>query len=753
METPAGALRLSIVGLRLNEVKQMAKRPRTRRISGAVPGAIIVCVLGCLLSTGAALAGPATAPSGEVRWRELPNTDTVFPPPSFDSLDAWKARRAELIEQVRFAAGLWPEPQPTLLNARVFGKLDRGDYTIEKVYFESRPGFLVTGNLYRPAYVEGKVPAIACPHGHWEHGRLENTDKCSVPARCIMLARLGAVVFSYDMVGYNDSKRQLDHNDPRLLNPASNLWGIGPLQLQAFNGVRVLDFLQSLPEVDPKRIGVTGASGGGTQTFILTAVDDRVSAAAPVNMISSIMQGGCNCENAPALRIDTNNMEIGALAAPRPLLMVSATGDWTKNTPQVEFPAIRRIYDLYGDADRIANVHVDAPHNYNLQTREAVYRFMARWLLKRADTDTIKEHDIQVDKDEDLLVFADGKTPECMWPFDKVIDRIKHDATAQIDALRPTSMQKLEELTRIVTVGLKHAVGSDWPKPGEVRRMDQPASQAAGDPSRVRLACVRRDRPVPELAITGGGAAGAAPVHRVFCVAPEGLAAADKHADFAAALGKLGSSIAFVGPFGTGPNLTDPNAKPPRGSTKFFTTFNRTDTAETIFDLLTVLADAGMEPYSKASRDHNVNDSRSTRTTRLACSRGNHTSYSCATPERGMGLVAFGRLGPAALAARAMVPAEVVRKTHLRTVIDMNGFDGDSDEAYLKDLNLPNIRKIGGLEALVAAAANGPIWFHNVGPNVPADWADQAGKLNTTKVKITRDRASDEAVADYLAGG
>ena len=220
---------------------------------------------------------------------------------------------------------------------------------------------------------------VACPHGHWKQGRINHEELGSIPARCIMLAKFGAVVFAYDMVGYNDSGKQFDHRATALWNePANALWGFGILGLQTWNSVRVIDFLQSLPDVDPKRIGVTGASGGGTQTFILSAIDDRVSVAAPVNMISSTMQGGCICENAPLLRIGTNNMDIGALFAPKPLLMVSATGDWTTKTPQVEFPMIRGVYELFGAADRVANVHVDAPHNYNKASREAMYKFFGK---------------------------------------------------------------------------------------------------------------------------------------------------------------------------------------------------------------------------------------------------------------------------------------------------------------------------------------------------------------------------------------
>ena len=674
----------------------------------------LVAMLPLVWGIGLAGAAETTKADGSVRWTGLPDTDTVFAPPAYATLEAWKQRRAWLAEQVRFASGLWPEPARTPLNAHVFGKLDRDGYTIEKVWFESRPGFLVTGNLYRPAKVSGKVPGIACPHGHWEHGRLENTDKCSVPARCITLARMGAIVFSYDMVGYNDSKRQLEHKDPLLFRPENSLWGIGPFELQTWNGVRVLDFLQSLPEVDATRLGVTGASGGGTQTFILTAVDSRVTAAAPVNMISSIMQGGCTCENAQTLRIDTNNMDIGAMAAPRPLLMISATGDWTKNTPKVEYPAIRAIYELYGMADRVSNVHIDAPHNYNLQSREALYGFMDRWLLNHAKGRDIREHDIPAEKNEDLLVFADGKTPDAMKPFAEVIGEIKKAATAQVNALGPTDRVKLDRLAAMVVGGLRHAVATAWPAGDEIERINGTAA-APSDSGTTTLTLIRKQRPVLLTSIPGQGTK-----YRVMAVDSRGRAASDEHAALVTGVAGQSRQIVFAEPFGTGSNVADSNAKPPRGSTKFFTTFNRTDTAETVFDLVTVLGSLLQMPGEERSSS--------------------------------TGFVAWGRLGPAALVARAMVPPDTVRRAGLRTVIDMNGFDGESDEAYLKGLNLPNIRKIGGLKGLVAVAANGPIWFHNVGEHFPADWARQAGKLNGVEVKITREQASDEAVAEYLIG-
>ena len=287
------------------------------------------------------------------------------------------------------SAGLWPMPEKGPLNAHVFGRIERGDYSVEKVYFESHPGFYVTGNLYRPLGRTGPFPAVLSPHGHWAYGRLENGADGSIPARCITLARQGYVVFSWDMVGYNDS-RQVDH---RLLDPRLAQWGIGSLGLHLWNSIRSVDFLESLPDVDKSRLACTGASGGGTQTFLLTAVDDRIRVSAPVNMISHYMQGGDVCENAPNLRLDTNNMEIGALTAPRPMLMVSAAGDWTRDTPRIEFPAVRSVYELLGAKDAVATVQFIADHNYNRDSREAVYGWFGRWVLGKTDASLFKEQE------------------------------------------------------------------------------------------------------------------------------------------------------------------------------------------------------------------------------------------------------------------------------------------------------------------------------------------------------------------------
>jgi len=287
---------------------------------------------------------------------------------------------------------LTPMPSKTPLHARVIRTFEYDEYSIEVVLIETFPGYYLGGNLYLPAVRTGPAPAVLIPHGHWKHGRLENLPSYSVPALGVNLARQGYVAFAYDMVGFNDT-RQTPHS---FESAAYSLWGFHPMGLQLWNSIRALDYLQSLPEVDGSRIAVTGASGGGSQTIFLTAVDDRIKVSAPVNMVSAEMQGGDPCEEAPNLRLGTSNVEIAASAAPRPMLVVSSTHDWTRHTPVEEYPAIRKIYELYGRAQDVENVHIDAEHNYNRQSREAVYRFLAVHMQRALLNSELIEKDFQL---------------------------------------------------------------------------------------------------------------------------------------------------------------------------------------------------------------------------------------------------------------------------------------------------------------------------------------------------------------------
>src|SRR5258705_3757312 len=250
----------------------------------------------------AALAAAVQTPAGPSPYRTL---DARCDPPHYATVDAWNPRAAYLREHVLASAGRLPLPEKTPLRPSIFGEVRRADYSVSKVYFESLPGFFVTGNLYRPAG-DGPFPAILSPHGPWTYGRLENTALMSGPGRAINLARQGFGVFMYDMIGYNDSQ-QVPHT---FSGSREYLWGLSLSGLQLWDSIRAIDFLETLPYVRRDAIGMTGESGGGTQTFLAAAVDSRIAVAAPVNMISLHMQGGCLCENPPGLRLETTNVGI-----------------------------------------------------------------------------------------------------------------------------------------------------------------------------------------------------------------------------------------------------------------------------------------------------------------------------------------------------------------------------------------------------------------------------------------------------------
>ena len=288
---------------------------------------------------------------------------------TWNDLEAWE-NRADVIRQ-GIIDGMQLEKMPVIdgqFHPLIHNRREMDGYVVENIAIESFPGFWITGNLYTPVSPKEKNPAVLCPHGHAADKRLT----ADVQIRSAALARMGAIVFAYDMVGYGES-HQVNHKMPIAL------------LLQTYNSKRVLEYLLSRPDVDPERIGMTGGSGGGTQTFILTAIDKRITVSASVVQVSAHFFGGCICESGmPVHKSDhhqTNNVEIAALCAPRPLLLVSDGADWTRNTPRIEFPYIQQVYALYNAENRVENVHLPLEkHDYGPSKRAAAYNFLGHYL-------------------------------------------------------------------------------------------------------------------------------------------------------------------------------------------------------------------------------------------------------------------------------------------------------------------------------------------------------------------------------------
>ncbi len=622
------------------------------------------------------------------RWQNLPHTHTEFVPKTYPDRATWERERARLKRQILFAAGLWPMPEKPPLDMHIFNRIERDGYTIEKAYFQSLPNFYVGGSLFRPVNPQPQShPGILSPHGHAKLGRLQHGET-SYPGRGITFARMGCTAFMWDMVDYNDSARHLSgayeeetygvvHRAPWAHKQDDcMLWNIGLLGFQLWNSMRALDFLCELPEVDTNRLGCTGESGGGTQTYNLYAVDDRLHVAAPVCMVSAYMQGGCVCENAPLLRVDTNNVDIGATFAPKPLILVSSSRDWTQHTPDVEYPAIKRIYDLYDAGDCVSQIQIDAPHGYNLNMREAVYRWFAKW-LNLPFGDDFAEPRFEVEEHKDMLAFFDGLPDGAITRHEDLIRQCIAASKTALETYRPDTCEALAENRRVLGEALRLAVGYDecavtYRCIGATCVADLTGEDGTliGDRRRVR---------VPIRTFVPDAPSGAS----TLLIHPHGMNAL--YSPIICALLAEGRAVYAIDLFGTGQNVGEENPQDPRGGGPFFNTFNRTDDAERVYDLLLTLRHIADDPLT---------------------------------------IVGFGQAGLYTLIAGA-----ISERRDLQIVSDVGAFNTALETDYLNRLPVPGILKAGGLPNAAALIVPNNLLLHNAGDAFDTSWAEVAYAL------------------------
>jgi dienelactone hydrolase len=630
---------------------------------------------------------PQDARIGKVRT--LDDKDFLFTPPA--SLKDWQARRQALRQQALVAEGLWPMPEKTPLNAVVHGKIDRDEYTIEKVFFESTPGHYVSGNLYRPKGKTGKLPGVLFPHGHWQDARFydagetaaqalikgggEKTDagaRYPLQALPAMLARMGCVVFHYDMVGHSDSK-VIPHTEG-FRDAEAELRLQSFMGLQTWNSIRALDFLLSLPDVDPTRIGVTGASGGGTQTFILCAVDDRPTVAFPAVMVSTEMQGGCVCENASYLRQGTGNVELAALFAPKPLGMTGAH-DWTLHMEEAGLPSLRQLYKLYGAEDRVmAKVFPQFEHNYNQVIREVMYNWFNKYLQLGQSEPVVEKPFEPVVPTKDLSVYDEQHPlPKDAADAPHLRQLLTAASDNQINALLPKDSKGLDGYRHVIGTALRVMIHDELPGPDDVeaKEIGDRLKQDGVISRRYLLSRKGAGEQVPAVGLCRANFNGTV----VVWVHPAGKASlfqGGKLVPEAAEILDHGAGIFAVDVYDVGELALD---KPPAVDPKFagYTfCYNKPLLAQRVHDILTAVA--YLRGHEKTKQ---------------------------------VDLVGFGEAGPWTLLARALCGDAVAR-----TAADANGFRFEKVQTMDDPMMLPGALKYGGLSALTALAAPGEVYIY-----------------------------------------
>jgi hypothetical protein len=708
----------------------------------------VFCVIWTLVTAAipaAALAGaPRVLPPGELPKdkrleapRRLEDKYHPWAPPSTRA--AWEALRPRLQERMLVGMGLWPMPPCVPANPVIHGKIDRGDYTVEKVFFTSHPGFYVTGNLYRPKNVQGKLAGVLCPHGHWQNGRFyelseekAQTEQIAkgaekrmagarypLQARMVHLARMGCVVFHYDMVGYADSQ-QIQHSTG-FTDVDSALWLFDFMGLQTFNSMRALDFLISLPEVDPARIGVTGASGGGTQTFVLCALDPRPAAAFPAVMVSTDMQGGCVCENCNYLRIGISNIALTGLFAPKPLAM-SAADDWTINIETKGLPELRQIYAFYGKEEFVlARTWREFPHNYNQPARELMYAWFNKH-LKLGHQEPIEERDFQPVPPAELSVFdADHPKPRDAVDAEQLKAYLKRTVSDHYARLvdGTKSAEGLAHYRQVVGAAARVMLDNGIPETSDVAgaaamketprdgyRIITVAATRAGAVEQIPIAALIPDQfgGTVVLWIDGQGK------DRLFTAQGEITPAVE-------ALLKKGVGVIGADVFKTGEYLPDPAQPITEQSVQRFVGYtfgyNLPLLSQRVRDILTVLGGIGRFPVIQKVH-----------------------------------LVGTGGAGPWVLLARALAGAKIEK-----CLVDLEGFGFSRVKAASDPMMLPGALRYGGIGGLAALAAPGSLMLFGVRDAARAELAPLEAIYQATNgdLAISTAAAQEKDIEDAFA--
>jgi hypothetical protein len=308
----------------------------------------------------------------------------------YHNKEQWEARRDTLRKEVRQRLELDKFLDSCTLKP-LLSKIRKHDgYTTQNICIELTPGQHLFGTIYASTK-KGKHALIVCPDGHWPYRYRKDEQQ-----RLGTLARMGAVCVDFDLYGWGESEKEVGaeaHHTSR-----AHVY-------QAACGYVLLDYmLKNRKDIDPERVGVMGGSGGGTHTVLLSLLDERVTASAPVVHLASHFDGGCPCESGKPVQLSaggTCEPELAAVVAPKPMLIVSDGGDWTSSVPRLEYPYLQRIYGFYGAKDKVRNVHLPGErHDFKENKRQAVYDFFID--VFGLDRSMLDESKITIEPDETL---------------------------------------------------------------------------------------------------------------------------------------------------------------------------------------------------------------------------------------------------------------------------------------------------------------------------------------------------------------